>query len=228
MQNLIEDVQIQLLSYLFPQEIIYLHISCLPFQQMLDELSTHKGFAVHCTTYVNKNVIIWFQEHQIRLHLLQEYRYKNFKQMWYKNGLLHRDNDLPAIIYDSGTQIWCQNGKKHRFNDLPTEIWLDCTEIWYQKGKLHRENDLPALIKPNGVQAWYQNGQYHRDNDLPALIRPDGCKGWYQRGLIHRDNDLPAFIYPNGSKNGFKMEFNKNKILFLFDNIHKLKYGFIC
>ena len=40
-------------------------------------------------------------------------------QYWFKNGKLHRDNDLPAVIYADGTQYWYQNGKFHRDNDLP-------------------------------------------------------------------------------------------------------------
>jgi len=35
---------------------------------------------------------------------------------WYQNGLLHRDNDLPARIYPGGEQQWYQqwyqNGTK--------------------------------------------------------------------------------------------------------------------
>jgi hypothetical protein len=30
-------------------------------------------------------------------------------QYWYKNGLPHRDNDLPAIIYSNGSQHWFKN-----------------------------------------------------------------------------------------------------------------------
>ena len=31
-------------------------------------------------------------------------------QRWYSNGIQHRDNDLPAVIYKDGTQIWYING----------------------------------------------------------------------------------------------------------------------
>ena len=36
------------------------------------------------------------------------------KQYWFQNGKLHRDNDLPAVVYANGDQIWYQNGKRHR------------------------------------------------------------------------------------------------------------------
>ena len=38
---------------------------------------------------------------------------------WYKDGVLHRDNDLPAIEFANGNKEWYQNGNLHRDNDLP-------------------------------------------------------------------------------------------------------------
>ena len=29
---------------------------------------------------------------------------------WYKDGQIHRDNDLPAVIHDSGKKFWYNNG----------------------------------------------------------------------------------------------------------------------
>jgi ribosomal protein L25 (general stress protein Ctc) len=55
--------------------------------------------------------------------------------IWYKNGLIHRDNDLPAVIYSNGAKYWYQNS------------------LW------HRDNDLPAVVYPNGLKHWYQNGK---------------------------------------------------------------------
>ncbi len=31
--------------------------------------------------------------------------------IWYKNGEIHRDNDLPAIIYSDGYKVWYVNGR---------------------------------------------------------------------------------------------------------------------
>ena len=158
MQNLNEDVQIELLSYLFPSEIISLYDSCLPFQQMLNELSTHKGFAVHCSIAIDEVIIRWFREHHIQLHLLEEYFQRDSIQLWLRNGKIHRDNDLPAII-DGNVKYWRQNGLRHRDNDLPAEIWADGTQIWYQNDKVYRDNGLPAEIWAEGTPRWYQNGK---------------------------------------------------------------------
>jgi antitoxin component YwqK of YwqJK toxin-antitoxin module len=37
--------------------------------------------------------------------------YSDGKSKWYKNGKLHRDNDMPAIITADGSQEWYKNGK---------------------------------------------------------------------------------------------------------------------
>jgi hypothetical protein len=35
---------------------------------------------------------------------------------WYKDGLLHRDNDLPSIIIKSGAKYWHINGVPSRLD----------------------------------------------------------------------------------------------------------------
>lgn len=99
---------------------------------------------------------------------------------WYQNGLLHRDDNLPAIE--------CKNGDKY----------------WYQNGLLHRDWDLPARVSVNGNNVWYQNGEIHRDGDQPAVTYPIFGKWWYRDGLLHRDGDKHAIEYANGSKTWYK------------------------
>lgn len=48
---------------------------------------------------------------------------------YYKNGHLHRDNDLPAMIRGNGYRLWAKNGMIHR-----------------EKG--------PAIIYPDGDKKW--------------------------------------------------------------------------
>lgn len=54
---------------------------------------------------------------------------------WYKNGLNHRDDDLPAIEYFDGAKAWKKNGKFHRENDLPAIEWPDGTKYWFIEDK---------------------------------------------------------------------------------------------
>jgi len=107
-------------------------------------------------------------------------------QAWLKNGKLHRDNDLPAIIKADGEKLWYKNGKRHRDNDLPAAIWKDGTQVYYKNDRLHRDNDLPAVIYPDGTKEWYKNDKQHRDNDLPAIIYFDGSKEWYKNGMPYK------------------------------------------
>jgi hypothetical protein len=130
--------------------------------------------------------------------------YADGKQEWYKNGKLHRDGDLPAVIHKDGRQDWYKNGKRHRYGDLPAIIQANGTQKWYKEGTLHRNGDLPAYMGATGRQEWYKEGRRHRDGDLPASIKANGNQYWYKEGKPHRDGDLPAVIYSDGKKTWYK------------------------
>jgi hypothetical protein len=83
-------------------------------------------------------------------------KFKN-KTEYYKDGKVHRDNDLPAIEYIDGTKCWCQNGFLHRDNG-PAIEYSNGDDIWYQHGKLHRLNG-PAKEYANGKKKYYLNGK---------------------------------------------------------------------
>ena len=38
----------------------------------------------------------------------------NGDQYWYQNDLIHRDNDLPAIVCANGNKFWYKNGLMHQ------------------------------------------------------------------------------------------------------------------
>ncbi len=82
---------------------------------------------------------------------------------WYKNGILHSENDQPAIMYQNGV-----------------------TRYWYKDGIFHREGDKPAVVRQNGDQHWYKDGKLHRENDKPALVRQNGDQHWYNDGNFQR------------------------------------------
>jgi len=62
-------------------------------------------------------------------------------QYWYLKGKLHRDDDLPAVMYDNGDVAYYKNGLKHRDND-------------------ENGNPQPAVIYVNegGYKLYYKNG----------------------------------------------------------------------
>ena len=104
------------------------------------------------------------------------FKHTDQKGNTYKNGLLHSFNDQPAVNFNN-QKIWYRDGKVHRDGDLPAWIAQDYSKEWYKNGKLHREGDLPAWIQ--GVrQGWYKNGKRHRDGDKPAVIGYRNSEFW--------------------------------------------------
>ena len=79
---------------------------------------------------------------------------------YFKDKILHRDGDLPAIIE--------RNGSK-----------------WYYKyGKLHRDNGLPAVEYSNGGKRWYVNDVLYRGGNLPPIILSDDTRYLYKNGIL--------------------------------------------
>lgn len=145
-----------------------------------------------------------------------------------KDELIKECKDYYNVL--SG-EYWCKNGILHRDHDLPALIDIFGNQYWYQNGMLHRDNDQPAIIDINGEQRWYQNGKLHRDNDSAAIINNYGCKSWYQNGNCSRDNDLPSYIdtccnyqwYLNSYKSSINCIFYRNNDL---PDIISSTYGF--
>ena len=78
----------------------------------------------------------------------------------YRNGLLHSYDDEPAIVADNGTyKVWYKQGKIHREGDLPAITRNEIYQEWYKEGELHRDNYLPA-IQGNSMRQWYTNGNF--------------------------------------------------------------------
>ena len=135
MQSINYDVQIVILSYVNPEDIYTLYNTSEILAKMMDELASHKGFVVPCRSIITNELLIWFQKKNIKLYLIQEYKRNN---EGLKNGNLHRDNDLPAVILAG------EHGIK----------------IWYQHGKIYRDNGLPAYVDKYNKHR-YKNGLLH-------------------------------------------------------------------
>ena len=186
MFTLATDVQKIIMEFLEPQEIKVFYETCKETKVMFEELTKHTNFIVICERIIKNEEIKWFELKNIKLKLLETFENIKGDQCWYKNGKIHRDNDLPAIISSNGDQLWYQNGKIHRDNDLPAEILATGNQFWYKNGKQHRDNDLPAIILSNGNQFWYQGGVRYRNNNLPAIILANGDKTWYKNGKPYK------------------------------------------
>lgn len=64
-----------------------------------------------------------------------------------KNGLLHRNDDDPAITYNDGHEAWYIHGIKHRIGNY-AEIRPNGNKFWFKYGILHNSNG-PAVINYN-------------------------------------------------------------------------------
>lgn len=158
----------------------------------------------------------------------------NNVQSWYKNGELHRDNDLPAVIdYYTSTKAWYKDGKLHRDNDLPaviSEYDLDITTKWYKNGQLHRDNDLPAVIiiedseyRLTTKKEWWVNGKNQNDynniqllqiiNKLNNLNLPD-----IQKTIEEYKPRLSVYTDEYGHKHTVKEWFYDNKVVKIEDS----------
>lgn len=85
---------------------------------------------------------------------------------------LHSFGDLPAVVYNDGSKEWYKNGILHRDGDKPAVI-SNGMKVWYKNGQIHRDGDKPAVIRNDGVKQvliYYKNGQIHRDNFKPAIV----------------------------------------------------------
>jgi hypothetical protein len=174
-------------SHLYVDDLRNLYMTCKDMENQLDQSGR----------YINKKICLHYQPHSV--DDLPAFIGSDGRQIWYKEGKLHRDGDLPAFIGSDGYHSWYKEGKRHRDGDLPAEINSNGAQAWYKEGELDRDGDLPAIISSNGGQFWYKEGTLHRDGDLPAIINSNGGQFWYKQGKLHRDGDLPAEIFANGS-----------------------------
>jgi hypothetical protein len=122
-------------------------------------------------------------------------------QIWYKNGVEHRDGDLPAVISaDGSAKYYCYDGYCHRDGDLPA-IESGACKRWYVHGTLHRVGG-PAkiVVQPSCTEYfYYQNGYCHRDerddegNLLPAVFSEpsDSDEQFYIEGYRKNRDGTP-------------------------------------
>ena len=176
--ELILDVKILIASY---DEDVWIKLVLLDekFKQYAYKIQGIKQFVNLFTKIIYNQTTLFGKPHSIYDQPVEINKEQKEYIVWYYNGLMHRENDLPAVVYKSGTQYWYYNNSIHRENDLPAVIFANGDKYWYYKGHVHRENDLPAEIYNSGIKKWYYHGQLHRENNLPATIYADGSKHWY-------------------------------------------------
>jgi antitoxin component YwqK of YwqJK toxin-antitoxin module len=156
---------------------------------------------------------------------------------WQKNGVLHRENDLPSIIIKSGAKYWHINGvpsrldislpyiemsndyKEYRLENGGHKTISHLKEEWFDKNSDYHREDGPAYIRYNEngnikYEAYYLNGKGYRKNG-PATIRyyENGkieFEGYYLNGKEHReDGPAETWYYANGNIQSEKYYLNE-------------------
>jgi hypothetical protein len=88
------------------------------------------------------------------------------------DGMLHRDNDLPAVVEGKYEQWYC-HGRLHRDGDLPAEV-NPYYKLWWKHGLCHRDGDLPAVVS---------------QHSSPAMVLGSGYKEWWVDGVRQTPED---------------------------------------
>lgn len=182
------------------------------------------AYIVYCEGNDKVKLEIWSLNDEMYRKIEYNARSIKYKEMWYKDGKMHRDGDLPAyIIYnEKGTfprdLIWYQHGKIHREEDLPSIEWYNDIKgyvyyrSWCKNDVYYRENDLPTVEKYNeqGIvtsQEWHsEDGKFHREGG-PALIQysSDGKsilnKKWYKNNIEYKPSSVNGNAIENINEN---------------------------
>ena len=125
----------------------------------------------------------------------------NGLKLWYKDGELHRDNDLPAIERPDGSRLWYNNGKLFRINNGPTKIDKDGNQMYLKESTetgehvKHRDGDLPALIRDNGDQEWWKDGKIYK------MVTKRFEDGFRHETEFIKDENQYDFIRRNNEEN---------------------------
>lgn len=76
-------------------------------------------------------------------------------------GIVHSIYDEPAIEYQN-RKVWYYAGLIHRDDDKPAIVekyYNGLSNNWYKNGKRHRDDNKPALICSSGCGHYFKNGE---------------------------------------------------------------------
>lgn len=69
---------------------------------------------------------------------------RNNETTYYSLGKKHRVNGYATLTKDGG-KLWYQDGKLHRDDDLPAVIWANGNRSWYNKGTPYTESQMEVV-----------------------------------------------------------------------------------
>ena len=106
MENLHQDVQILIISFLKPEELIKMYNS---FPKIIDDLLLYRQISIQCTAIVSEETIEWFQQHKIQLLLLDVCDSYDYVLEKFGEGVLARTKKNGAHFIQKGQLIEQEN-----------------------------------------------------------------------------------------------------------------------
>lgn len=116
---------------------------------------------------------------------------ETYKTVWKMNGLLHRDEDKPAIVLGD-RKSWYKQGQLHREKGPARKS--DHGEEWWLDGKRHRVGG-PAICSDDGTESWWLDDQKHR-LDGPAVTTRQGNIQYWINGVKMDEQEFKARTKP--------------------------------
>jgi hypothetical protein len=93
------------------------------------------------------------------------------------NNLLQSVDDKPAIIIRDYEEQWFKDGLLHRDNDKPA-ISSEVDRQWLQNGKYHRDLRKPAFISvEEGMEFWFE-GEYYSKEEVESYFIKKKIEGF--------------------------------------------------
>jgi hypothetical protein len=138
------DMLIEIVRYLRADEFKTVFMS-------LDEKTQNevRKYTVECKTIISDCLVKWFEDQNIKIKLKKTlFMSSLYNVQTLYNGKVHSFDDKPAYIKrfeNHECKMWYKNGSVHRDNDLPAVINFYGQKRWYQNGVLFRANGLPCI-----------------------------------------------------------------------------------
>lgn len=128
--------------------------------------------------YLNNSERAWLYAHGLRVRLhrtISRRRYLVFAECtsWYRNGFLHRDDDLPAMRWSDGDCYWFQDGLRHRDGGRPAEVYnLGGTRVatyWWHGRQVSRKKAMRLAAAAAKKERKDKKSGGEEDGDVQAV-----------------------------------------------------------
>ena len=115
--------------------------------------------------------------------------YNTKRIIWYKPGTTIRHRlDGPAETWSVGIEIWFKNGLRHREDGPAYRDFKRGASSWWLNGLRHRE-DGPAIIN---CEAWPEDNMHENNSGVIPVEWGDPNKLWFLEGKQYTEKEFKA------------------------------------